>query len=246
VPSTGSSIVLRRLLRELEATALDAVAPPRCASCGSLGHELCPPCRAGLEWRAGGHTCARCGEPLSTPQQPCPGRHDRITGFAVARAPWRYRGTGGRIVRRFKFDGEPGALRWMVRAAGAAIQEFVATRGRRALFVAVPMHPRKRRARGHDHAARLAEEIARSVERPFVPGALRRVRDTLPQGDPRVTNRATNVEGAFTVARPHALRGRAVVLVDDVTTSGSTARACARVLREANAGPLALLTVAIG
>jgi predicted amidophosphoribosyltransferase len=177
----------------------------------------------------------------------CTARHDRIAGFSVARAPWRYRGTGGAVVRRFKFDADPGALRLMVRATAPGIAPWIRVgAGRRAVFVAVPMHARKRRQRRHDHAARLAEEVARILQRPFVPGALRRVRDTRPQADPLVTSRVANVEGAFAIGRPSAIRGRAVVLVDDVRTSGGTARECAGVLRRASAGPLALLTVAVG
>ncbi len=241
-----SPLEIRRLIRELAAAAFDAVAPPRCVACGVAGRELCGGCRAGLELRVGLEVCPRCGEPRAIGAGSCNERHDRITGFRVARAPWRYRGTGGAIVRRFKFDAEPAALRLMVRAAADTIRPWIAGPGRRAVLVAVPMHAKKRRQRGHDHAARLTEEIARSVGRSFVPGALRRARDTLPQGDPRVTNRATNVDGAFAVARPVAVRGRVVVLVDDVTTSGATARACATVLRDAGAGPLALLTVAVG
>jgi predicted amidophosphoribosyltransferase len=71
---------------------------------------------------------------------------------------------------------------------------------------------------------------------------LRRLRPTLPQGDPRVTSREQNVASAFAMARPGAVRGRAVVLLDDVLTSGATARACARLLLGSGAEAVAAIT----
>jgi predicted amidophosphoribosyltransferase len=69
-----------------------------------------------------------------------------------------------------------------------------------------------------------------------------RRRATLPQGDPRVTSRIRNVEGVFELTRPRRVRGRLVLLLDDVCTSGATARACAAVLRRGGARAVALLT----
>lgn len=72
--------------------------------------------------------------------------------------------------------------------------------------------------------------------------ALQRVRATLPQGDPRVGSRERNIAQAFSVCSRRGLGGARVVLVDDVFTSGATARACARLLREAGAREVALVT----
>jgi predicted amidophosphoribosyltransferase len=116
--------------------------------------------------------------------------------------------------------------------------------GRRAIVVPVPMHRAKRRRRGVDHAALLAELVARRIHRPLSTGVLVRTRATLPQADPRVTSREANVADAFAVARPAAVAGRTVLLVDDVVTSGSTARACTAALRAAGARGVALLTAA--
>ena len=117
--------------------------------------------------------------------------------------------------------------------------------GRRALLVSVPLHPRKRRQRGLDQAARLAEMVSARLGLRRLPAALLRTRDTLPQGDVRVMSRERNVAGVFRVRRPASLRGRTVVLIDDVTTSGSTARECARVMRDAGVKKVVLLTAAV-
>ncbi len=106
------------------------------------------------------------------------------------------------------------------------------------------MFPRKRRQRGLDQAAQLAELLAQSLALPYGSGILQRVRDTLPQGDPRVISRQLNVEGAFVVRYPNLIQGRRIILVDDVCTSGSTARECAKVLRQAGCHQVLLVTAA--
>ena len=80
------------------------------------------------------------------------------------------------------------------------------------------------------------------LQMPVFDGVLVRQRATLPQGDPRVTSREGNVEGAFVVRRPRRIAGRRIVLVDDVFTSGATGRACAGLLREAGAAEVAMAT----
>lgn len=80
------------------------------------------------------------------------------------------------------------------------------------------------------------------LQMPVLEGVLVRQRATLPQGDPRVTSRQGNVEGAFVVRRSRRIAGRRIVLVDDVFTSGATGRACAGLLREAGAAEVAMAT----
>ncbi len=113
-------------------------------------------------------------------------------------------------------------------------------------LVSVPLHPRKLRSRGMDQAAWLAEGLTQRAGITFLPGVLRRMRETMPQGDPRVTSRAHNVADAFGLRRPRAVRGKRVILVDDVYTSGSTARECAALLRAGGCREVLLLTAARG
>ncbi len=147
-------------------------------------------------------------------------------------------------MRRLKFEHDPACVAFLARAMADAVRDWASGRGRRAIVVAVPLHRRKLRRRGLDQAGLLAEGVARRLRLAFRTRVLVRRRDTRPQGDPRVTSRDRNVADAFRVRRPRSVRGRTVVLVDDVTTSGSTARECARVLRAAGARAVVLLTAA--
>lgn len=238
-------MALRRFARELSLALLDGLVEPTCAGCGAPARGLCGHCRAGLvRLEAGG--CTRCGAPLTPGSSRCLADHRQLRGLAFRRAALAYAGTGGALVRRFKFgdDGAAGLLliREILRLGRAQLVGWP----RRTLVVPVPVHARKRRARGFDQAARLADGLADGLAWTCARGVLVRVRETRPQGDPRNTSREANVAGAFRVARRRAVLGRHVVLVDDVTTSGATARECARVLRDAGAKKVGVLTAASG
>lgn len=108
----------------------------------------------------------------------------------------------------------------------------------------VPLHPSRLRARGYNQSALLARHLARALGRPFAPHVVRRVRDTPSQTTASAQARSANVAGAFVVHHPAAVRGRRVLLVDDVWTSGATARAVAAALRAAGARSVDVVTFA--
>jgi ComF family protein len=106
--------------------------------------------------------------------------------------------------------------------------------------VPVPLHPSRRRERGFNQA----EDLARHVGLPIV-AALRRARRTLPQADLPESKRHGNVKNAFAPGKDGRLiPGLIVVLIDDVSTTGATLDACARVLKECGAREVRALTAA--
>ena len=111
------------------------------------------------------------------------------------------------------------------------------------LIVPVPQHVVRRWLRGFDPVAQLANDVSRSLGRPCRAGALRRIRWTATQTRLHGHARRRNVRGAF-MARARAVRGRTVLLVDDVLTTGATAQACAQALRQAGASRVFVLTAA--
>lgn len=109
------------------------------------------------------------------------------------------------------------------------------------LLVPVPLHRARQRERGFNQA----DDLARGLDLPIVQ-ALRRVRRTRPQIELEAAQRQMNVGGAFAMAgsRKGATHGRVIVLIDDVTTTGATLEACARVLKAAGAAEVRALTAA--
>jgi len=119
------------------------------------------------------------------------------------------------------------------------------------LIIPVPLYPSRRRERGFNQADLLAAGLVRALGRhnrgkaPRVAKAcLRRKRATPPQTGLRVSARRENLRGAFEVLKPQVVRGRAIVLVDDVMTTGATLSACARALKRAGAAQVMGLTLA--
>jgi ComF family protein len=109
-------------------------------------------------------------------------------------------------------------------------------------LVPVPLHPRRRRARGYNQAELLAHELVKWLKKPVAPRALERIKDTPSQTGLTPLQRIENVRGAF-ACRAKLDLGR-ILLVDDVCTTGATLNACARTLKRAGAGEVMAATVA--
>lgn len=119
------------------------------------------------------------------------------------------------------------------------------------LIIPVPLHPSRWRERGFNQSEVLAVGLARALARQAAGAAprvakdcLRRKRATAPQTGLSVSARRENLRGAFEVVKPDAVRGRRIVLVDDVMTTGATLSTCARALKHAGAAQVMGLTLA--
>jgi ComF family protein len=151
-----------------------------------------------------------------------------------------YEGPLERAIHRFKYEG------WRVLApvlAGFVLEHLSAEARPGLAVVAVPLHPRRRRARGYNQSELLARELRARLGLAAPRGRLVRVRDTPPQVGLDRPRRRENVAGAFAWRGP-ALAGRPFVVVDDVATTGATLESCAAALRAAGSGPVQGLTVA--
>ena len=113
-------------------------------------------------------------------------------------------------------------------------------------LIPVPLHPVRQRERTFNQAAALAQAVGRTLGLPVLEGLLIRARATALQASLHAQARRRNVAGAFALRPSARLRGRRVVLVDDVLTTGATIRACARVLAAAGARRVGVLTFAHG
>jgi ComF family protein len=127
--------------------------------------------------------------------------------------------------------------------SGPGFDQFV--NGFRAdLLIPVPLHRKRLQERGFNQAILLGEIFAQRWGIPLVRNNLQRIRWTEPQINLTASARAENVRGAFALADAAALAGQRVLLVDDVYTTGSTVKECARVLWKGGAAAVAVLTIA--
>jgi ComF family protein len=111
-------------------------------------------------------------------------------------------------------------------------------------LVPVPLHRRRLRQREFDQALALARYLSEAIRVPCEAETLIRQRDTRSQVGLNATERGQNVRGAFDVWQPQSIRGKTVLLIDDVYTTGATVKECARVLCQAGAEWVSVYTLA--
>jgi len=230
--------------------ALDLVYPRRCAGCGGEvdrpARHLCWACAA-----TGGFIeapyCERCGDPV-----------DGVTGhaytcgwcarerpdFVRARSAVRYRGPWRHAIHALKYEGQLCVAEDLADLLQAVWTTHFADRPLDAVTY-VPLHARRERERTYNQARVLAQGLGRRLRRPLLT-ALRRLRDTGSQTELDAARRRENVRGAFAAVDADWLRGRHLLVIDDVMTTGATVGECARVLNGAGAASVCVATVARG
>lgn len=228
--------------------AVDAVLPPRCLVTGDpvdrqgavspqvwrgLRFISAPYCRCcGFPFEFAVEGAALCAHCLASPPV-----------FASARAPLVYDEGSREIVLKFKHADQTHAvhafLPWLKRAGAEMLEKAD-------VIVPVPLHRFRLLQRRYNQAALIAQALARDCGLPYRPLALMRCRPTPSQGHLGYKERQKNVKGAFQVppGQVEALAGKTVILVDDVFTTGATARECTKALLAAGAREVHVLAVA--
>ena len=225
--------------------------PPHCAGCGlALPPRfagLCRGCRRARTRLSGPH-CTVCSQPYGgalTSRFRCMNCGDRELSFDFAAAAYRSRGVVRDLVHQFKYSRQMHLRHLLARMLCEGFRDTRLAAAPPDLIVPVPLHPTRQREREFNQAEVLAV-LAGARLGITVAGGLRRTRYTLTQTHFHREERFDNLEGAFALRRGADVSGRRVALVDDVLTTGSTADACARVLREAGAAAVVVITVARG
>ncbi|MBN2452549.1 MAG: ComF family protein [Lentisphaeria bacterium] len=229
-----------------------------CGLWDALLPALCPACRA-VPCPPGEDLCHGCGtEMASLPTPRCPACGGVLDGvlevcgecLRAGTRPWiravsayRFGGLVRRLVHRFKYQDDTILARPLGRAMAASWEAHGA--GEPTVVVPVPLHWTKALLRGYNQAGLLAEVVARVLGLPCS-AALRRCQRTSQQAMLDFERRRANVRGAFAPRRVGSVRGRHVLLVDDVFTTGATLAEAAWALLGAGASEVSVLTTARG
>jgi ComF family protein len=247
-PISARLSLLTDRVRAMLGHGLDVALPPLCPACRELLHSpgaVCANCWSKLSFIAPPY-CERLGIPFV--YDPGPGilsmeATANPPAYGRARAAVRYDEVARSLVHAFKYadrlDLAPMIGAWMREAGRPLLAEADA-------IVPVPLHWRRLWTRRFNQSAVLAQVISAKSNIPVLLDALKRARSTPQQVGLTRSQRATNVQGAFTVspAGKSDILGKRLVLVDDVLTSGATIDHCARALLRAGARNVDVLVFA--
>lgn len=226
-------------LTRLKGMALDLLFPRWCVGCGVEGSFLCQSCQRSLP-RIEPPICPRCGRPQAGGQL-CSGCVEWSATIDGIRSPFRFEGASREAVHQLKYRN----LRALVPLLAELMNNYLRTRSMpRDVLVPVPLHRKRLRERGYNQSLLLAERLSRLTDLPMVDDCLVRQKNNPPQARTSIVQeRRDNVVGAF-ACRNDRLRGKQVLLIDDVATSGATLDACGVALKASGAASVWALTFA--
>ncbi len=246
---SGSFIARKYRITQRIQTALALIYPPRCMGCGALTESdfgLCGAC-----WREtpfiGGAVCDSCGVPVMGEEDDhrieCDDCLKTAPPWQAGRAAMLYDGKARSLILALKHGDRPElarpAARWLAQAGQGLFRPNM-------LIAPVPLHWSRLLKRRYNQSALLAQNLAREVGQECIPDLLlRRVRTPVLDGK-TAGERADILDGAIAVhpKRGHHIKGRDVLLIDDVMTSGATLAACTRVCQAARANHIFVLALA--
>lgn len=211
--------------------------PEYCLGCsGGLvkGEEiLCTTCLTNLPWT----------DHLQVDDNPL---KEKFIGRIPLRAAWaflRFRKTGivQHLLHQLKYNNQPEVGIRLGRLFGSELKN---TNSGLDLIVPLPLHSSRQRSRGYNQSAKIAEGLSQSLEIPFSSTVCSRLKKTESQTTKTKAERWENVDAAFLVKDENAIRGKRILLVDDVITTGATIEACGRQLLKAGCSELSIACIA--
>ena len=222
-----SIIAARLAVRQLPGTALDLLFPLNCVGCQREGKVLCESCVAGLPELTPPY-CPVCAHPGA--HETCQLCLETPPAFDGIRAPYRMEGAIKEAVHHLKYRGLKAAAPELAELLARYLAEHPIPSD---VLIPVPLHPRRLRRRGYNQSELLAKELSKKLDLVMDQKLLARTRNTPPQVNASRFERRDNVQDSFRCNG--SVDRRAVILVDDVATTGSTLSACAAALKAAGA-----------
>ncbi|MCK5518175.1 MAG: ComF family protein [Alphaproteobacteria bacterium] len=244
----SSTLKKKIAIFELCKFLINTVLPPRCAGTGEIVDVqgmVSPDFWSQLQFIENPF-CKICGIPFSfeiANDAICATCMERKPAFGMSRSAVTYNEASRKVILAFKYGDRLHSVHtftpWLIRTGIDLIEQAD-------FIVPVPLHRLRLRERQFNQSALLAQEIAARTAKPHIPDALLRTRYTVPQQGLSAKERDKNVRGAFAIKKSYlkTLKGKNVLLIDDVFTSGATLNECSRILKSAGATGINVLTIA--
>lgn len=224
--------------------------PSNCVGCGNpqdSGTLLCKRCKATAP-RIQPPFCRRCSRPYEGAIDggfSCPNCEDRALAFDCVVSVYQAKGVLRDLIHRYKYSGQFHLRRVLMEFLLEAMQDPRIQATRADGLVPVPLHPTRLRERGFNQAEALAEALSKRTRVPVLRCIERRSYTSTQTRFDRM-ERMRNLRNVFALRKNSDVRGKHLVLLDDVLTTGSTLHECASVLRAAGAESVRAVTVARG
>lgn len=226
---------------------IDIILPPRCLLCGKVIHSddtLCSDCFANINFISKPY-CKHCGLPLIDNTQGelcCISCLSKKSILRLCRSAVKYDDFSKKIILDFKFsdrlENKKLLSRWLFIAGEDIFKQGID------IIIPVPLHSARLFKRKYNQSAVLADGLSELCHIPANYSLLKKIKHTAPQIQCSGKQRLKNVKDAFQVISPEQIRGKRIVLIDDVYTTGATLTECAKALKKAGAKSVDALTVA--
>jgi len=240
--------MLQKLVNELA----DIVYPKVCLACrskivdGSIDGLICAQCWARIK-KTVPPFCVACGrhlEKISVNKNICVPCLKMRLHFDRAYSPCSYEGVIQKLIQEFKYKGKRRLGLPLSKLMVQFIKEYKLPMDIIDYVIPVPLHNTRLREREFNQAETLCRHICLEFSKSTPPGILQRIRNTRTQTELEPGERQENVSGSFSVARSGIVKGKHILLVDDVLTTGATCSEAARALKNSGAGIVFALTLA--
>lgn len=231
---------------ELKEFIIRSVFPRRCILCNNIlpikyREYLCEKCNKKLEWISG-MVCEKCGKPIEYYGR-CRSCNSVRHYFDTAYAVYVYKDEIREAIHRFKYKNKGGYAEFF----GKEMAKFADLENipKVDFVVPVPIHKIKQRDRGYNQSGRIADVYCRERDEIRI-DLLERTLKTKPQSSLKRAGRIKNIKGAFTYRDCGvSIKGKSILIMDDIYTTGSTVDECAKVLKKAGAGEVYVFCLCI-
>lgn len=234
-------------MKRIFSALINMILPPRCINCGTILSEkngLCGQCFNKIHFISE-PLCHRCGRPLdeNNAHQSCCGEclRQKKPLISIKRAVFIYDENSKKMILDFKFYDKTSSAETLAHMLSGAGRDIWAHSPD--LLIPVPLHRSRLIKRRYNQSALLAKYLSKITQIPTDYASLIRQENTIPQAQLSQKQRKQNLKHAFSVKNPQKIKGKSVVLIDDVSTTGSTLSECARALKKAGVKDIYALTL---
>lgn len=234
--------------RTLWRKTIDFAVPLTCPYCDKIIDSrqiLCDECYDKICFITG-VKCYRCGCPLSTDESDekllCGSCLEKRPVYDQARSAFIYDSFSRNAILRLKYSDRTDLRRFFVHFMLKAGYELF---DKTDIITPIPLHWRRKLKRKYNQADILGELLAKKLGKPYHSYLLKRKRNTIAQEHKTAKDRLQNVKGAFQINKPDLVKGKTILIIDDVLTTGATVNACAKELKKSGAKTVYVLTIAM-